>query len=64
MPQGFDERGRDMRSLDERQDEETAGPAFRRLFLRAFKVAAVIGLVIGIVWTIAGLWHFNISRLW
>jgi hypothetical protein len=59
----FDQSGRDMRSVEEWEREETAGPTFKGLFLRAFVVAAVIGLLIGIVWTIAGLWHFHGSRL-
>jgi hypothetical protein len=59
----FDQFGRDMRSADERDREEAAGPSFRRLFLLAFGVAAVIGLLIGIVWTVAGLWHFHGSAL-
>jgi len=52
-----------MRTLDEREREESAGPAFRRLFLSAFAIAAIIGLLIGIVWTIAALWHFHVARL-
>jgi predicted PurR-regulated permease PerM len=63
MPQWFDQHGRDMRTLDEQEREETAGHAFRRLFLSAFIIAAIIGLLIGIVWTIAGVWHFHGSRL-
>jgi hypothetical protein len=63
MPQWFDQHGRDMRTRDEREREDTASPAFRRLFLRAFAIAAIIGLLVGIVWTIAGLWHFHVSRL-
>ena len=63
MPQWFDQHGRDMRSRDDWEREETAGATFRRLFLSAFAVAAIIGLLIGIVWTIAGLWHFHGSRL-
>jgi len=58
MPQWFDQHGRDMRTLDEREREDTAGPAFQR-----FAIAAIIGLLLGIVWTIAGLWHFYVSRL-
>ena len=54
MPQWFDQHGRDMRTLDEREREETASPAFRRLFLNAFAIAAIIGLLLGLVWTIAG----------
>ena len=63
MPQWFDQHGRDMRTLDEREREEGASPAFRRLFLRAFAIAAIIGLLVGILWTIAGLWQFYVSRL-
>ena len=63
MPQWFDQYGRDMRTRDEREREETAGRGFRRLFLRAFAFAAIVGLLIGIVWTIAGLWHAHVSRL-
>ena len=63
MPQWFDQHGRDMRTRDEREREETASGAFRRLFLRAFAIAAIIGLLVGIVWTIAALWHFHVARL-
>ena len=59
----FDQYGRDMRSAEEWEREETARPTFRRLFLRAFAVAAGVGLIIGIVWTMAGLWHAHGSRL-
>ena len=63
MAQWFDQYGRDMRTRDEREREEAAGPAFRRMFLRAFAIAAVVGLLLGILWTIAGLWHVHASRL-
>ena len=43
----------------ERELDEFAGPRFTRLFLIAFGVAALIGLVIGVIWTIAGLLHFH-----
>ena len=62
MPQWFDQHGRDMRTLDDQQREEMAGPAFRRVFLGAFAIAGIIGLLLGIVWTIAGLWHVRVSR--
>jgi hypothetical protein len=52
-----------MRTLDEREREETAGPTFTRLFLWAFAVAAALGLILGIVWTAAGLWHHHVSPL-
>ena len=63
MPEWFDQHGRDMRTGDEREREETAGPGFRRLFLIAFVVAAIIGLLLGIAWTLAGLWLFHGTRL-
>jgi hypothetical protein len=63
MPQWFDQHGRDMRTLDERERAETASPAVRRLFLNAFAIAAIIGLLLGIVWTLAALWHFHVSPL-
>mgnify|MGYP003694451373 CR=1 FL=1 len=37
MPQWFDQHGRDMRTRDEREREDTAGPAFRRLFLTGLR---------------------------
>lgn len=39
---------------------EMATPGwFVRSYVRAFGVAALIGLVIGMVWVIAGLLHFH-----
>jgi hypothetical protein len=64
MPQGWDERGRDMRSLSERQDDELLRPGFRRSYLQAFGIAAALGLLCGLVWTVAGLWHFYVRPLW
>ncbi len=43
----------------EREIDEVAGPRFTRLFLMAFAVAGAIGLVIGVVWIIAGILHFH-----
>lgn len=63
MAQWFDQHGRDMRTVDDRQREEAAGPAFRRLFLGAFAIAAILGALLGIIWTMAGLWHFHVSPL-
>ena len=48
---------------DQRQDEDIAGPAFSRFYVRAFGIAALIGLLCGLVWTAAGLWHFHVSPL-
>lgn len=46
----------------ERELEEAAGPRFRRGFLMAFGIAALVGLLIGIIWVIAGLLHFHVLR--
>jgi hypothetical protein len=43
----------------ERECEHTAGPRLARLLFVAYGVAALVGLAIGIVWTIAGLLHFH-----
>jgi hypothetical protein len=53
-----------MRTLDEKRHEDTAGPVFSRFFVEAFLMAARIGLVIGIIATIAALWHVHVHRLW
>lgn len=46
----------------EREREEGAGPGFRRLFLLAFGTAALIGLIAGVIWVIAGILHFQVFR--
>jgi len=46
----------------ERELEEAAGPRFRRVFLMAFGVAVLIGLLVGVIWVIAGLLHFHVLR--
>ena len=35
------------------------GPVFRRLFLIAFGTAVAMGLLIAVVWVIAGILHFH-----
>jgi predicted PurR-regulated permease PerM len=42
-----------------RELNKTASKRFTRYYLTAFGIAALIGLAIGIVWTIAGLLHFH-----
>ena len=44
---------------DEREFQTTASKRFTRAYLVAVGVAALVGLAIGIVWTIAGLLHFH-----
>jgi hypothetical protein len=63
MARWFDEFGNYLRDPAELRHEKPTGPGFRRLFVSAFGIAAIIGLLLGIVWTIAGLWHFHVSRL-
>jgi len=43
----------------EREIDELAGPRFTRLFFVALGTAALIGLVLGVIWVIAGLLHFH-----
>ena len=63
MARWFDEFGNYLRDPAELRRERPTGPAFRRLFISAFGIAAIIGLMLGIVWTIMGLWHTHVSRL-
>ena len=43
----------------QRELDTTAGPRFTRWYVKAFGIAAAIGLLLGLVWVIAGLLHFN-----
>jgi len=43
----------------ERDLDEAGGPKFARFYLRLIGIAVVIGLIIGAIWTIAGLLHFH-----
>ena len=47
------------RLRSDRELDRTASPTTTRYFFVAVGVAALIGLAIGIVWTIAGLLHFH-----
>ena len=42
-----------------RERENIASKRFTRYYLTAFVIAALVGLAIGVVWTIAGLLHFH-----
>ena len=46
----------------ERELEAGAGPRFRRIYLTAIGVAALVGLLLGIIWVIAGLLSFHVLR--
>ena len=47
-------------SRDEREFARTSGPVFARWLFIAYGIAALIGLAIGVIWTIAGLLHFHV----
>jgi hypothetical protein len=43
----------------EREREKVAGPRFTRAVIRLYLLAALIGLIIGLAWVVAGLLHFH-----
>jgi hypothetical protein len=43
----------------QRELERTAGPKFTRALLMLFGVAALIGLLVGVIWVVMGLLHFH-----
>jgi hypothetical protein len=44
---------------DDRELDATASKTTTRYYFMAVGIAALIGLFIGVVWTIAGLLHFH-----
>jgi hypothetical protein len=62
MASWFDEFGNYLRDPAEHRRERPTRSVFRRAVLTAFGIAALIGLLLGILWTIAGLWHAHVSR--
>ena len=46
----------------QRELDTTAGPRFSRWYVRVFALAALIGLLVGIGWVIAGLVSFHLLR--
>lgn len=52
------------RALGDKRQRSVASPAVSRFYVRAFWIAALIGLICGLVWTAAGLWHFHVHPLW
>ena len=42
--------------------DSLASRRFRRAYTKAFLIAALIGLLIGVGWVIAGLLHFQVFR--
>jgi len=47
------------RMRQDRHLDRTASRAGTRVYLLAVGVAALIGLTLGVIWTIAGLLHFH-----
>ena len=46
----------------QRELDTTASPRFTRWYLKLFGIAALIGLLVGLVWVIAGLLNFHLLR--
>jgi hypothetical protein len=44
---------------DEREIQTTASRRFSQSYLMAFGIAALIGLLVGAIWTITGILHFH-----
>jgi len=44
----------------QRELDTTAGPRFTRWYVTVLGVAALVGLLVGIVWVLAGLLHFTL----
>lgn len=44
---------------DVRQNEATASRTFSRRYVTAFGIAALIGLLLGVIWVVAGILHFH-----
>ena len=47
------------RMRDDREIQTTASRRFSRVYLIGFGVAALIGLLAGVLWTITGILHFH-----
>jgi hypothetical protein len=46
----------------EREAQRVAHPTFARALLIAYGVAALVGLLVGIVWVIAGVLQFHLAQ--
>ena len=46
----------------QRYRDSLASPRFQRTYFKLFGIAALIGLLIGLVWVIAGLLNFHVLR--
>lgn len=50
------------RMRQDREIDRTATKAETRVFLTVLGIAVLIGLLIGVVWVIAGLLHFHVFQ--
>jgi len=48
----------------DQRNRQTAAPTFGRFYLRAFGVAAGLGLLVGLAVMAARLWHVYVFPLW
>ena len=46
----------------EREAQQIASRRFTRAVVKAFGIAALVGLIIGVIWVIAGLLNFHVLR--
>ena len=46
----------------QRELDTTAGPRFTRWYVKLLGIAALIGLLVGLVWVIVGLLNFHVLR--
>lgn len=46
----------------QRYRDSIASPRFMKAYIKLFAIAALIGLLIGLVWVVAGLLHFQAFR--
>jgi hypothetical protein len=46
----------------QRELDTTAGPKFTRWYVKAFAWAALIGLLVGLAWVVAGLFNFHVLQ--
>ena len=44
----------------QRELDTTAGPRFTRWYLTVLGVAVAVGLLVGLIWVLAGLLHFSL----
>lgn len=46
----------------ERERQQIAGPRMRRALFMLYGIGLLIGLILGLIWVVAGLLHFHVFR--